>query len=234
MAKFLSSSRIKEAMILTAACVISGILGVVLGSSQRVTAGASRPLLSQLSDEKLIEISERPDELVEFGNLRVKNVQIAPSRKFSAASLAAKSGRQSEDWLENLEFSVRNKSDKQITYIQFELQFPDTGATGPLMVYREFGIGVHPKSGDILRGGASRNDKPLVLDPGDTTTVTLSAEHLQRIKHFIGLRNLQLTDISKVVVKVLGVFFDDGLMWATGHYYRANPDAPGGYKRIDQ
>jgi hypothetical protein len=107
----------------------------------------------------LIEVSERPDELIEFGNLRVKDVQITSSRKFNAATVAVKSGRQIEDWLENLEFSIRNKSDKQITYIQFELQFPDTGVTGPLMVYREFGIGVHPQSAGIPKDTARFSSK---------------------------------------------------------------------------
>jgi hypothetical protein len=228
------ANRTNGTLVLLAICVASAMLGFLLGGLKPVSAKASGPLLPRQSDEKLIEISERTDELVEFGNLRLKDVTIAPSRKFSAASLAVKGGGEVGDWLENLEFTLRNKTDKQITYIQFELQLPDTEASGPLMVYREFGIGIHPKAVGTLRGGALRNDEPLALKPGDTAIARLSADHLQRIKRFIALRNFQLADINKVVVKILGVFFDDGLMWSSGHYYRGNSTAPGSYERIDQ
>jgi len=226
------TSRFSRGLLLALVCVIAGILGLALGA--RSPAAAASPVsLPPQSDEKSIEISERPDELVEFRTLRLNDVEIAPNRKFSASALAAKSGGQVVDWIQNLQFSLRNRTDKRITYIGFELQFPDTGATGPLMVYREFGIGIHPNAGTPA-GAVLRNDVPLSLGPGETATAILSADRLRRIKHFIGLRNFQLADLSRVVVKVLNVFFDDGVMWSTGHYYKPNIAAPGGYERIDR
>jgi hypothetical protein len=230
----LRSSQIYQTVGMLAVCVGAIVLGFALGNSRNIAVKAAAPLVVRQSDEKSIQISQRSDELLEFGNLSVKHVKLSPSGTFNASSLAAKSERQVEDWIENLEFTLRSKADKQITYIQFELQFPDTEVNGPLMVYREFGLGVHPQSGGELRGGALRYGKPLALSPGDTAIATLSDDHLQRIKHFIGLRNFQLNDMHRVVVKILSVTFDDGLMWSSGHFYRPNPGTPGGYERINR
>ncbi|MGA9772434.1 MAG: hypothetical protein WBV94_25600 [Blastocatellia bacterium] len=224
----LKTHRINQTVLLLAVCAISAMFGFALRDNETVAAKSYPPILLQQSDEKVIETYERDDDLLEFGNLSVKNTRIVPYQKFSANLLAEKGGGQAEDWLENLEFSLRNKSDKQIIYIQVELQFPDTATNGGLlMVYREFCIGIHPKSGSTLK-----NIRPLALNPGATTTATLSRDHLQRIKNFVGLKNFQLTDINKVVVKILAVIFDDGVMWSSGHYFRANPAAPGGYELI--
>jgi hypothetical protein len=82
--------------------------------------------------------------------------------------------------------------------------------------------------------GAVRNEERIALEDGDTIRISLSADLIRRIKEFIQMRNLTLADINNVVIKVLGVYFDNGLMWATGHYYRRNPAAQGRYERIDQ
>lgn len=227
--------------LLLTVCIASSVLGFVLGVNRRTTAiakhldshsnsiSSSRNMKNmaaalrasvQQSDEKRIEISQRSDELLEFGNLSVKNVKISPNQKFSATSLAASGGGSVGDWLENFEFSLRNKSDKQITYVVFELQFPETEVNGPLMVYRELRIGIPPKESlDPTRSDA----EPLALNVGDTTRVVLSAKHLQRIKEFILLRNFQLSEMNRVVVKILSVFFNDGMKWESGLYYRPNP-----------
>jgi hypothetical protein len=226
----LRANHFNEALLLIAVCAVSATLGFVLRSNKVASAKAYSPALLRQSDDKIIEINERPDELLEFSNLRVKNVKVAPGQRFSAQSIAANSNGQAEDWLENLEFRLENRSDKQIIYILFELQFPDTEINGPLMVYGDWGIGIPPRqSGNSVRS----NGQSLALNPGATTTVALSDQTLQRIKQFIGLRNFQLTNIQKVVVKILYVLFDDGLKWSTGRYYKLNPSLPGGYERIN-
>jgi hypothetical protein len=185
----------------------------------------------QPSDEKVIVTAEHPDDPLKFGDLvGVKNTKSAPGRKFKVRSIT-ESGGGVDDWLEGLTFSFKNISDKPITYIRFELQFPDTTSAGPLMVYRTLGIGLPPKeSGDEVR-----NTKPLALDPGDTVSFTLPAEHLQKIKDFLARGKFQLTEMNKVVVQILYLIFDDRVKWTIGGaYYKPNPSAPGGYERIKQ
>ncbi len=225
-------NRIYRLVVLLVVRTASAMIGFVLGINKVVTSRANQPQSVQRSDEKVIVTAEHADDPLKFSNLlRVKNVKITMGQKFNARSVAERGGGQVEDWLENLEFGLENKSNKRITYIHLELQFPDTKVNGPLMVYRQVTIGVPPNVSE----DASRYGEPLALNPGDTFTFTLSAKDLQQIKDFLALRKFQLSDINKVVVQVLYLIFDDGIKWTLGgSYYRPIPGVPGGYERIPQ
>jgi hypothetical protein len=228
MTKF-PNSGVNERVVLIVVCVVSGILGLALGGRSRATAGASPPSLPRQSDEKVIERYERPGEPFEFSDLHVRNSKIALRQTFSARSLAEKGGGQAEDWLENLEFKLKNKSDKRITFILLQLQFPETAANGPKMVYH-LHVGIHPKpSVDELEHG-----KSLGVGPGDAVTFTVSAKELELIKQFLALRNFQLADLNKVLIRIVSVVFDDETKWEMDYYYRPNASAPGGFERINE
>ena len=218
---------INQALVFLAVCFGAAILGLLLGKNGAVTA-RSQQSLSQKSDEKIIERTEFPNEPFRFDNLMVKRVKIAPSRKFSATSVAQSGGGPVDDWLEDLEFTFENTSEKRITYIDVELDFPETKSDRPMMVVNQLGIGVPPyASGDRLK-----QTTPLVLDPGHTITFTLSAQRLQMIKDFLALRSIHLTELSRVAIRVGFLIFEDGTKWQVGRYYKPNPNAPGEYERI--
>ncbi len=61
----------------------------------------------------------------------------------------------------------------------------------------------------------------------------LSAEELRRLKQFLALRNFQVTNLNKLVIRIVSVVFADGMKWEMDYYYRPNPSAPGGYERIN-
>jgi hypothetical protein len=228
----LKANRKNRMAILLLVCAASALLGFALGDTKVNTARANKSLSSQQSDEKVIVTAEHTDDPLKFGDLlHLKNVKIVMGRKFSAKSIAERGGGRVEDWLEYLEFSLKNISDKQITYIHLELQFPDTDLNGPPMVYRQLAIGIPPKPSKNV----SLYRKPLALKSGDTLTFTLSDKDLQQIKDFLALGKFQLADTNKVVVQVLYLIFDDGIKWTLGgSYYRPNPSVPGGYERINQ
>lgn len=225
----LRANRIRKMVVLLAVCGGSAMMGFVLGCSKVDTAQAGSSKLLQRSDEKVIERKEYPKEPLEFDNLAVKNVKIAPSQRVSARSLVAHGGGQIEDWLENLEFSLKNKSDKQVRYILLQLQFPETEVNGPMMAYN-IEIGMHPKASEV----ELRYSTPLALSPDDSFTFTLSANELKMVKDFLGFRKFQLSDLNRVVIQIVSATFDDGTNWTLGRHYRPNPNAPGGYEPIDQ
>jgi hypothetical protein len=150
------------------------------------------------------------------------------SYEFSAESVAKDGGGQAEDWLENLEFTIKNKSDKQITYIGISIQFPETEVNGPIMIHNSH-IGIHPK------GPAEpvRQSTPLAIAPGDTVGFNLSSQQLTLMKDFLALKKFQLSGLNKAVIRIETVIFEDGIMWSAGHYFRPSSSAPGGYTRID-
>lgn len=223
----LTTKHINETVILLGVCVVSGVLGFAFGGSHKVTAGPSQPSLPRQSDEKLIERYERPGEPFEFGNLSARKTKIELRQKFNAKSLG-ESEVNPEDWLENLEFSLKNKLGKQITFILAQLQFPETEVSGPKMVYSlRVGIPPTPSENDVKYG------RPLALAPGNRVIVTLSSEELNQLKQFLALRNFKLSGLNKVVIRIVSVLFEDGMKWEMDYYYKPNPSAPGGYERIN-
>ena len=184
--------------------------------------------LPRQSDEKVVERTTFPNEPFEFGDLSVRKTKVSPGQRFSAISLSEKAGGRVEDWLENLSFTLRNTSKRRMTYINVELDFPETVSNGPLMVYNHLGIGIHPKaSGDMLK-----NAVPLALEPGGNVTLSFSAQHLSAIKEFLALRNFQLADLNQAVVRIDYVIFEGGTKWSQGDDYKPNPAERSGYERI--
>ena len=225
MANFITNLR-SETLILLAVGVVSVSLGFAFGGSRKVVGGPSG--LPLQSDEKVIERYERPGEPFEFGNLRVRKNEIDLRQKFSVKSLAYRSGSEPEDWLADLEFSLRNKMDKQITFILAQLQFPETEGSGPKMVYSlHVGIPPTPSESDLRLG------RPLALAPGNRLIVTLSSEELKQLKQFLAVRNFKLGGLNKVVIRIVSILFEDGIKWEMDYYYKPNPSTPGGYERFN-
>lgn len=222
------ANRTNEALILLAACVGASVLGFALGNSHKVTAKASLSP-SQRSDEKTIERKDFPNEPFRFGDLSVKKVRIIPREKFSAKAIAESGGGHVDDWIEGLTFTIKNVSNKRMTYINVEMDFPETTVNGAMMVYNQLGIGIHPKAfGDRLKYGT-----PLALDSGDTTTFHFAPERMSLVKEFLASRDIQLGDLNLVTIRIDYVIFDDGMKWSQGDLYKLNPAARGGYERVN-
>ncbi len=222
-----SLDRFKKILIVVLACILSAIFGFALRPSD-VTVTASTSTLLRQSDEKVIEKKEFPNEPFQFANLKVKNTRVDLKKKFSFSSLAKQAGGEAADWIENLQFSIKNLTPKRMTYISVELDFPETINNGPMMVYNQLGIGIHPKA----LANSSKSESPLALESGDTFNFTLSPHHLNIIKDFLASRNFQLVDLNQVVIRIEYVIFDDGMKWSQGEYYRLNPNAESGYELI--
>jgi len=221
--------RTNEALMVLAVCLGAAVLGFTLGSSQTVIAKNPRPL-PQKSDEKIIQRKNFSNEPFGFDGLSVKKVKIAPGVKFNARLTAESGGGQVEDWVENLSFTIKNTSNKRMIYINVELDFPETTVNGrPLMVYDQLSIGIHPKAfGDALTYG-----KPLALEPGDTTTASLSSDRLRLLKEFLALAKFQLADLNQVNIRIDHIVFDDGTKWSQGYQYKPNRAVRGGYELIN-
>jgi len=220
----LRGKSIKESIAVLLVCVGAAILGLAFGRTHPITAKAAPS--SQGSDEKRIERKQFPREPFRVGDLSVRKIRVGPSGRFNARSLAEEAGGSVEDWLENLVFTITNSSNKRMTYINVELDFPETTSNGPMMVYNQLGIGVHPE--DRLKNGTQ-----LGLDPGDTATFAPSAERIRLLKQFLAGRNFQLADLTQVTIRIDYIIFGDGMRWSQGEYYKPNPAAPGGFERIN-
>jgi hypothetical protein len=234
----LKTGRISRAFVLVAICAGSAMLGFILRDSRTLTVTASRstslvqPAPVAQSDEKTILMRYTPKDPLQFDDvLWLKKVRVLSGATFSARSIAEKTERTTEGWLENLECTIKNHADKRIFYVHFQISFPETEANGqPLMGYREVSLGVPPNAfGDTLKYG-----EPLSLDPGQTHTFVISSKHLKVMDEFLALRQYRINDVARVEIKVIDLFFDDGTRWSFGAYFKPNPNAQGGWERIDR
>jgi len=223
-------NRANHALAALAVCAAAAGLGLALRSNRIPAVASSVTPTSQPPDMKVIVKESRPNEPLEFSDLRVHNVETPSGKPFIASALPHLGKGQPEDWLDALHYTLKNTTDKRMTFILTELQFPETMSTGPLMVYNRLGIGIPPFK---PMPPEYESNKPLSLDPGDTVTFQLSPAQLEAIKGFIGLRNFRLADLSKATIKITYVIFDDGTKWDMGHYFRPNPSAPHVWERID-
>jgi hypothetical protein len=167
------------------------------------------------------------DDIVRIKELKFAGTRIKPGMKFDVDYLTAKSRAQFSDWIEGVEFSISNNSSKRVTCVLLDLHFPDAEATGPDLAYRNPTLGVAPEG--YFRTG---REEPVTLEPGDSAVATIGHDHMERIRSLLQMRSFKINDMNRMGVGILGVFFDDGLMYASGHYYKRNPASPKGYERI--
>ncbi len=120
------------------------------------------------------------------------------------------------DWLEYVIFKVKNKSDKPITFFQIDLDFPETKATGSIMMHQIF-AGQRPDFKSTL------NNPPLYLKPGETMEISLKSEY-NDIKKHIEMRHPSVENINKLVVRTGDVVFEDGTLYSVGSFFKRNPD----------
>jgi hypothetical protein len=129
------------------------------------------------------------------------------------------------DWLKNLTLKLKNRSAKTITYVVLNLVFPETAAN------LDGRVGMH----QIFRG--IDPDRKLLgpelrLAPGESTLIRLDREHRDIWSLVEVGAKLRIEDISRMIVDLHTVLFDDGTLFSAGSMYRRNPDPNDPHKWI--
>ncbi|MGB9181766.1 MAG: hypothetical protein WCB68_21225 [Pyrinomonadaceae bacterium] len=166
------------------------------------------------AQDKVVEIDNFPNSPVEIVDLHVKDMNVKLGEKFKLDN----------DWLRTIRFKLKNISDKPITHISLNLDFPETTSADPRMAYSlEFG----------QRPGARQNKSgPIFLIKGDMASVALSEAQYADLKRFVETKR-PLTTINRVLLSIPLVFFADGTVWSGGTLYRPDPTAPNKMRAVD-
>jgi hypothetical protein len=169
--------------------------------------------------EREIKKMNWPKEPVKIGKLKAKGAIIALGEKFHAE----------DDWLKGLTFSVKNTSEKTITYLEIELSFPrDKSAQAEPDAHDRIMYGQYP----ALPGETAtpHPDQPPIR-PGETVDVVL--KDYDGIRDFLNQTHYPVS-IKRLEVSVGDVVFADGMKWSGGGLFRRDPDNPGGWMRIKE
>jgi hypothetical protein len=167
------------------------------------------------TEHKVIKHLSYPNQPVDISKIKVKG---------KAIKLNEKIGENGDDWLNDLSIEATNISDKTITYIEMNLDFPETKTSGNMMTF-PLKYGQNPRAA-IVTG------QPESLPPNQTTTFNLSGQILTSLKDFIGRRH-SLSNLKKVTIHLNQVSFEDGTIWTGGSFFRVDPNNPKRYIRLE-
>jgi len=157
--------------------------------------------------ERVIEKLYLDDSPVVVADLKVSGKIVKFGDKFD----------EDKDWLRHLSIKVKNNFSKPITFVQLDLDFPETKATGNIMAFPIW-FGRNPRA-RVLFG------EPKTLVPQETADIALSEDDYIKLTTFLEQRH-PIESISKVSIRITEVVFEDGLIWLNGSWVRPDPSNP--------
>jgi len=173
--------------------------------SGRTSTRSQEPELP--GDERLVTRGFGPKgEPLEFSDVKVKGKSVRLNKKFEGEG----------EWLKELNLSLRNKSDKAITFAALHVDFPETKTLGGAMVMHPVYVGQDPSN------NPSPARPPLRLGPGESVEISLAAD-FELIKRSVETYR-PVDQIREVVIRLDRVMFEDGTLYSGGGLFKRNPD----------
>lgn len=162
--------------------------------------------LNQDSKKSVVRELPSPNEPIEIGDIKFKSKVVKFDEKFDA----------DDTWLKDITFKVKNKGKKPITYLRLDFTFPETASTGPVMLHQLY-------LGRRFDSPSMNNREPLRLLPNQSSEVSLESG-FEGIKSLVESREPSIGKISKIIVRVGEVMFDDDTLYSGGATFKRNPD----------
>lgn len=161
-----------------------------------------------IAQQKLVEKHFAPkNEPIEIIETKVKTKDVKLGEGFEA----------DPDWLKYVVFKVKNKSDRAITFLQIDLDFPETKLTaGAIMMHQLF-------FGQRSDFKFTLNNPPLYVKPNETIEISLEKEY-DKIKALIEIKESSVENINKLTIRTSEIVFEGGTLYAGGMFFRRNPD----------
>ncbi len=165
------------------------------------------------SEKKIIKLAYSGKPQLKFTEARVGQLERKFDESFNAEA----------EWVKSLSFKLENISGKPIVYLQVNVNFPETRASGNLMSYG-VSFGQRPDS------KFKQNNKSMLLMPSETLEVSLDKEK-DRIYKFVNERQ-PIELIQKVELEIGFIIFEDKTDWTAGSFLRQDPNNPDRYNPI--
>ncbi len=178
-----------------------------------LVALAKYNIVGLFQDQERIILLARPDKK---DPLEITEIKVKESEEKEKVIRFGEKFIEDGQWLKKANFKIHNKHTKPITYVQINIDFPETEATGIMMQHQLF-LGQHPVFKKPI------NATPLQIMPGESLEVSLAPEYGE-IKKMIELRNPPIDYISKILIRLSEVGFEDGTIYSGEEIFRRNPD----------
>lgn len=195
---------------------LTGSLLLTISSFKLGTAQQSK----ESKEERVIQQWTFRGQPIEIVDVKVKGGRIALSRGFTA----------DDDWLNGLQITLKNVSDKQVAYVDVEVRVPTAPKRYVAAHSLSYGA-IPPRPGEAVQPSLQ---KPLL--PNEVTTLTISADvarnQLQQLLQQTGFP----TKIKKLIINVGSVFFagDSETKWERGFMLRRDPANPDSFDVVPE
>lgn len=138
--------------------------------------------------------------------------------------------QEDDNWLENTDIYLFNRTVKTIVAGRINLLFPETG-TPEVMTHLDFGI---VPANVFLSDGRpfphQRGEQAVSLGPNQTFVIHVG-EYGARLKAVA--EDMHGNGPTQVVITEGSFFFSDGMRWSAPYYYAPDPHQPGQTQRMD-
>lgn len=195
---------------MTRALILLGVCSMVFSAGFQTRAQTSAGKQQEKIVARHFALANEPVEIIEPS---VKSRAVELGRGFEAEP----------DWLRYVTFKVKNRSDKAITFVGIDFDFPETTAAAGAMMMHQVLLGQRPDFPSTMK------NPPLLIKPNETIEISLELEH-RAIKTLIELRLPSVENINKLVIRTTEMMFEDGTLYSGGFLFERNPDPTGTHK----
>lgn len=202
MRKYISTLRKKAAL----ALILANLCVLALHVSGGAYAPQGAPG-AQGRGRAIIREHAPDNEPVVISDIRVRGNAVRLGERFEG----------DDTWLREITFRVKNRSNKPITYLRLDIVFPETRATGPVLLQQLF-LGRRSDNNSTL------SNEPLRLLPNEWLEVSLASQ-FERLRRLIQLRYSSPGNIHEVAISLGEAMFEDGTLYSGGAIFRRNPDS---------
>lgn len=186
-------------------------------------SGATHPAagVAGQDKERIVVVRDDFNPPTKIKAVKAKGKEIKPGQKFLAG----------DDWFEGLTASIVNDTGKAILSVQIDVWFvgPEVQKDVPPYVH-PLGYGADPFW--FKPWEEYRTDKP-PIPPGDAVDIVLSADWYNSIQS--SLEELAYPPgHAKIELRIGNIGFTDGTVWDDGVYWKRDPTAPNGWRKIEE
>ncbi len=193
----------------------------------------------QVQERSFVVESTNSNDPVQIVGFRIGGSILSPTPGFKVEGRLSDPGvsfqATNEDWLEKASVIIRDvpNSKRTVMGIWISLFFPES-YNGQVYVGTQLSVGHMSPPGMYDRNGrkiADTLDSPIAVAPGQTIEIPLGPkfEYLTGLFQIAGKR---LSDMKECKVRIVAVYFTDGMKWGPGWFGRPDPDNPGRYIQI--
>jgi hypothetical protein len=134
----------------------------------------------------------------------------------STVEVSAIRNLQGDHWLRDLEIEVQNNSGKPIYHIEIDIDFPEIVSTELDGVSRSLIIPLNFGRNALMNRGEYATSTDRSIQPGEKYVFKIPEANRKAIESYLAERNILMSVITKVTVRIYGLSFGDGTGFEIG------------------